>query len=207
MVFCFVHHFGSDAFLTSLAVVLWSTLFLSPCYCHPKFKTTHRPYHYCHQAKLKPPLLWLPASLCCFSCIMVPPSTLGLLLGSSACNWDNPTCLSKLFWTKLHGCLCPNHKTPCQLTPAVPFAPSLACYETSFLPTCTASPVCTVDFAPLFLSWSPAERGWAPKQSVFHACCDGSCLPCSRSTCSDASGMLSWGFPFSCGLSFPLILG
>ena len=61
------------------------------CYCHPKFKTKHSHYHYYHwtKLKLKPPLLWLPATLCCFSSIMVPSSTLGLLLGSSACNWNN----------------------------------------------------------------------------------------------------------------------
>ena len=69
-------------------------------------------------------------------------------------------------------------------------------------------------FAPLFPSQSPTEREWGPQQSTFHAFCDGSCLPCSDSTClpcgnstgSNASGMLSWGFPPHCGLSFSVII-
>ena len=134
--------------LCSFLLVYQSHLY--HCYHHPKFKTKCRLYHDYHWVKLKPPLPWLPATLCCFSCIMAPPSTLGLLSGLSACNWNNPTCLSQFFQTKLHGCLHPNRKSPCQSSTAVPSAPSLANYKTPFLPTCTASPVHTVDFASLF---------------------------------------------------------
>ena len=154
---------------------------------------------------------FLPSQL---ACIMVPLCSLGLLLGTSTHNWVNQTYLSQFLWNKLHRCLCPHHNLRHWLSTAVPSMVPLACYKPPFLQTCATSSIHPVDFAPLFPSQSLTEREWGPQQSTFHASCDGSCLPCSDSTClpcgnstgSNASGMLSWGFPPHCGLSISVII-
>ena len=115
-------------------------------------------HHHCHCPEIKHmTLIWLSAYLCVYSTMMVPNSTLGLILSSSPKKWSNSCELLSLPQLKLHGHLKISKNWPlhcCSVSPPAPLHQD----EQDFPPLTPAKTVVVTNFHHLFPPSGPQKH-------------------------------------------------